>query len=156
VQRATDTEPQNFAKEAFWRWVNQQPNGGWNIFSGGDNHLARRWASSSEIRWTTQGMPSFTALTSKRKNSIRLAIAVKQQGRLIHMGNELEEKRFGGRFTLGMPERAHALYAEAAAQTEFAPPPASGTASAAPNLFQPFWRARLIDIADTKQRGAPK
>jgi hypothetical protein len=101
-------------------------------------------------------MPSFTALTSKHKDSIRLAIAVKQQGRLIHMGNELEEKRFGGRFTSGTPERAHTLHAEAAAQTDFAPPQTSGNASAAPNLFQPFWRARLIDIADTKQRGAPK
>ena len=156
VQRATDTEPQNFAKEAFWRWVNQQPNSGWNIFSGGDNHLARRWASASEIRWTTQSMPSFAALTSKHKDSIRLSIAVKQQGRLIHIGNELEEKRFGGRFTLGTPERAHALHAAAAAQTDFVSPQSSGNASAAPNLFQPFWRARLIDIADTKQRGAPK
>lgn len=155
MQRANDTEPQNFAKEAFWRWVNQQPNGGWNIFSGGDNHLARRWASASEIRWTTQGLPSFTALTSKHKEAIRLAIAVKQQGRLIHMGNELEEKRFGGRFTLGAPERAHALSAEAAAQTDFVPPQTSGNASAAPNLFQPFWHARLIDIANTKQRGTP-
>jgi hypothetical protein len=156
AQRANETEPQNFAKEAFWRWVNQQPKGGWNIFSGGDNHLARRWASSSEIRWTTQGMPSFTALTSKHKNSIRLAIAVKQQGRQIQRGNELEEKRFGGRFTLGPPERAHALFAEAAAQADFAPPQTNGNASAPPNLFQPFWRARLIDIADTKQRGMPK
>jgi hypothetical protein len=154
--RASETEPQNFAKEAFWRWVNQQPNGGWNIFSGGDNHLARRWASASEIRWTTQGMPSFAALTLTHKDSIRLAIAVKQQGQLIQMGSSIEEKRFGGRFTLSSPESAHALHAVAAAQTDFILPKTSGNATAAPNLFQPFWRARLIDIADTKQRGAPK
>ena len=156
VLRATDTELQNFAKESFWRWVNQQPSGGWNIFSGGDNHLARRWASASEIRWTTLGMPSFAALTSKHKESIRLAIAVKQQGRLIHMGDVVEEKRFGGRLTVSPTERAHALHAEAAAQTEFAPPQTSGNTNAAPNLFQPFWHARLIDIADTKQRGISK
>ena len=156
LQRATDTEPQNFAKESFWRWVNQQPNGGWNIFSGGDNHLARRWASVSEIRWTTKSMPSFTALTSKHQESIRLAIAVIQQSSLTHMGDAIEEKRFGGRFTLSSPERTQALHAEAAAQTAFAPPQTRGNATAPPNLFQPFWRARLIDIADTKQRVMPK
>jgi hypothetical protein len=154
--RASETEPQNFAKEAFWRWVNQQPNGGWNIFSGGDNHLARRLAYASEIRWSTQGMPSFTALTSKHKESIRLAIAVTQQSPLIHVGDATEEQRFGGRFTLSSSERAHGLRAEAAAQTYFSPPRASGNVIIAPNLFQPFWRARLIDIAETKQRGTPK
>jgi len=156
VLRIKDTGPQNFAKDSFWRWVSQQPNGGWNIFSGGDNHLARRWASASEIRWTTQGMPSFAALTSKHKESIRLAITVKQQSPVIHVGDASEEKRFGGRFTLSLPERAQALHAEAAAQTDFAPPQTSDHATAAPNLFQPFWRARLIDIADTKQRVTPK
>ncbi len=155
VQHATDIEPQTFAKESFWRWVNQQPNGGWNIFSGGDNRLARRWASASEIRWTTQGLPSYAALTPKHKESIRLAISVKQQSHLIHTGDALEEKRFGGRFALSSPERVHALHARAAAQTYFAPPKTSGQATATPNLFQPFWRARLIDIADTKQRGTP-
>ena len=155
-QRATHTEPQNFAKESFWRWVSQQPNDGWNIFSGGDNHLARRLAYASEIRWSTQGMPSFTALTSKHKESIRLAIAVTQQSPLIHVGDATEEQRFGGRFTLSSSERAHGLRAEAAAQTYFSPPRASGNVIIAPNLFQPFWRARLIDIAETKQRGTPK
>jgi len=155
VQRATATEPQNFAKEAFWRWVNQQPNGGWNIFSGGDNHLARRWASASEIRWTTQGMPSFAALTPKHKESIRLAIAVKQQSPLIYTGHAFEEKRFGGRFALSSSERVQALHAEAAAQTYFAPPKTSTHTTATPNLFQPFWRARLIDVDDAKQRGKP-
>jgi hypothetical protein len=156
VLRASDTGPQSFAKESFWRWVNQQPNGGWNIFSGGDNHLARRWAAASELRWTTQGTPSFAALTPTHKESIRLAIAVKQQGRLIHVGEALEETRFGGRFTLGTPERAHALHAEAAAQTVFVPPKTSGNTTAAPNLFHPFWHASLIDIVDTKQRGISK
>ncbi len=155
VQTATASEPQNFAKESFWRWVNQQPHGGWNIFSGGDNHLARRWASSNELRWTTQGTPSFAALTPKHKDSIRLAISVKQQSPLIHTGHPLEEKRFGGRFALSTSERVLALRAEAAAQTYFAPPETKGQAAATPNLFQPFWRARLIDIAATKQRGNP-
>jgi hypothetical protein len=155
VERATATEPQNFAKEAFWRWVNQLPSGGWNIFSGGDNHLARRWASASEIRWTTQGMPSFAALTPKHKDSIRLAIAVKQQSPLIYTGHSFEEKRFGGRFALRSSERIYTLHAEAAAQTYFAKVKTSGQTTATPNLFQPFWRARLIDVADTKQRGQP-
>lgn len=155
VQPATEPGPQNFSKEPFWRWVNQLPNGGWNIFSGGDNHLARRWASASEIRWATQGMPSFAALTPKHKGSIRLAIAVKQQSPLIYTGHAYEEKRFGGRFSLGFAERVKALHAEAAAQTYFAPPKTSSQTTATPNLFQPFWRARLIDVADAKQRGRP-
>jgi len=155
VQRANAAEPQNFAKESFWRWVNQQPGGGWNIFSGGDNHLARRWASSNELRWTTQGMPSFAALTPKHKDSIRLAISVKQQSPMLHTGQPLEENRFGGRFALSSSERVLALNAEAAAQTYFAQPNVSGREGAKPNLFQPYWRARLIDVADTKQRDTP-
>jgi hypothetical protein len=91
LQSAADTEPQNFSKESFWRWVGHQAEGGWNIFSGGDNRLARRWASTSEIRWRTQGMPSYTALTPKRQESLRLAILVKQQSALIHRGTSGEE-----------------------------------------------------------------
>ncbi|MEI8399841.1 MAG: hypothetical protein WCG12_03455 [Alcaligenaceae bacterium] len=148
----TDTEPQNFSKESFWRWVSQQADGGWNIFSGGDNHLARRWASSSEIRWSTQGMPSFAALTPKHKESIRLAIAVKQQSPLIHDGSAVETTRFGGRFAVSSQDRVQTLHAESAAQTYFLSPQTSGNATAAPNLFQPFWHARLIDVAETKQQ----
>ena len=147
-----DTLPQNFSNQSFWRWVGTQADGGWNIFSGGDNHLARRWASGQQIRWTTQGMPSFGTLTPKHKDSIRLAIAVTQQSPLIHTGATLEEKRFGAQFSLGSSERVQALYAESAATTYFAPPEVVGRSVTAPNLFQPFWQARLIDIAKTKQK----
>ncbi len=154
LQSAADTEPQNFSKESFWRWVGHQVEGGWNIFSGGDNRLARRWASTSEIRWHTQGMPSYAALTPKRQESLRLAIAVQQQSALIHTGTSSEEKRFGGRFTLKEGDRIQRLQAEAAAQTYFAPPQTSRGVIAAPNLFQPFWRARLIDIAEAKNNSS--
>ena len=154
LQSTAETELQNFSKESFWRWVGHQAEGGWNIFSGGDNRLARRWASTSEIRWNTQGMPSYTALTPKRQESVRLAIAVKQQSALIHTGTSSEEKRFGGRFTVSQGDRIQRLHAEAAAQTYFAPPDASRGLAAAPNLFQPFWRARLINAAEAKKLSA--
>jgi hypothetical protein len=152
LQSDIDAEPQNFSKESFWRWVGQQAESGWNIFSGGDNQLARRWAASGEIRWNTQGMPSYTALTPKRKESLRLAVAVKQQSALIHTGTAIEEKRFGGGFLLKEGDRVRRLHAEAAAQTYFAPPETSRGLAVAPNLFQPFWRARLIDIAEAKKQ----
>lgn len=151
LQSAGDTELQNFSKESFWRWVGQQAEDGWNIFSGGDNRLGRRWASTNEIRWNTQGMPSYTALTPKRQESLRLAIAVNQQSALIHAGTLIEEKRFGGRFILSQGDRVQRLHAEAAAQTYFAPPQTNRGLAEAPNLFQPFWRARLIDIAEAKK-----
>ena len=151
-QTEADTAPQNFSKESFWRWVSQQEDGGWNIFSGGDNKLARRWAAASEIRWSTQGMPSFAALTPKHKESIRLAVAVKQQSPLLHEGSAVEATRFGGRFTLSPTERVQTLHAESAAQTYFLPPSAGGHATFAPNIFQPFWRARLIEVAKAKQQ----
>ncbi len=151
AQNEVETEPQNFSKEPFWRWVGQQAGGGWNIFSGGDNRLARRWASTSEIRWTTQGRPSFAALTPKHKESIRLAIVVKQNSPSVHSGNASEDKRFGGRLTLRSGERVQALHAESAAHTYFVPPETRGKAKAIPNLFQPFWRARLIDVVQARQ-----
>ena len=141
-----NTGPQNFSKESFWRWVGNQADGGWNIFSGGDNHLARRWASASQIRWNTQGLPSFTALTPKHKESIRLAIAVKQQSPMIHTGNAVEERRFGAKFSIGQGDRIQSLQTESAAETYFAPPETPRGSTTAPNLFQPFWRARLIPI----------
>ena len=156
LQSAAEAEPQNFSKESFWRWVGHQAEGGWNIFSGGDNRLARRWASTSEIRWNTQGMPSYTALTPKHQESLRLVIAVKQQSALIHTGISSEENRFGGRFTLKEGGRVQRLQAEAAAQTYFAPPQTGRGIEAAPNLFQPFWRARLIDIAEAQKQSATR
>jgi len=154
LQSDLDAEPQNFSKESFWRWVADQGDAGWNIFSGGDNRLARRWATTSEIRWNTQGMPSYTSLTPTRKESLRLAIAVQQQSALIHTGTALEAKRFGGKFTLSQGDHVQHLHAESAAQTYFAPPEASRGLAAAPNLFQPFWRARLIDVAGAKKQSA--
>ena len=149
-----NSEPQNFSKESFWRWVGNQADGGWNIFSGGDNHLARRWASASKLHWNTQGLPSFAALTPKHKESIRLAITVTQQSQLLHTGNAVEEKRFVGRFTLSPHDRVQRLQAESASQTYFTPPETTRGTRAAPNLFQPFWRARLLEVADAKQHGA--
>ncbi len=146
-----DSLPQNFSSQSFWRWVGSQADGGWNIFSGGDNHLARRWASTQQIRWTTQGMPSFGTLTPKHKEAIRLAITVKQKSPLLHTGTATEEKRFGSQFSLGSSERVQALYAESAATTYFAPPESVSGLVATPNLFQPFWQARLIDVAKTKR-----
>jgi hypothetical protein len=154
LQSGVEAEPQNFSKKSFWRWVGDQGDAGWNIFSGGDNRLAGRWAATSEIRWNTQGVPSYTALTPKRKEALRLAIAVQQQSALIHTGTALEDKRFGGRLTLSQDDRIQRLHAEAAAQTYFAPPEASRGPAAAPNLFQPFWRARLIDVAEAKKQSA--
>jgi hypothetical protein len=96
-------------------------------------------------------MPSFGTLTPKHKEAIRLAITVKQKSPLLHTGTAAEEKRFGSQFSLGSSERVQALYAESAATTYFAPPESVGGLVATPNLFQPFWQARLIDVAKTKR-----
>ena len=149
-------EPQNFSQEPFWRWVGNQAGGGWNIFSGGDNHLARRWASARKIRWNTQGVPSFAALTPKHKESIRLAITVKQRSPMIHTGNAVEDRRFGAKFTIAQSDRVQGLQAESAAQTYFAAPETTRGTTAGPNLFQPFWRARLLDVEEVKQHSAKK
>jgi len=154
VQSDAHTEPQNFSKESFWRWVDRQADDGWDIFAGSDNRLAQQWASTRDIRWNTQGRPSFITLTPKRNESIRLVLAVKQHSPMIHTGNAGEDKRFGGRFTLSPHERVQALHAESAAQTYFEPPEPSDKGTAVANLFQPFWRARLIDVAEATQHSA--
>ena len=140
--------PQNFSQQAFWRWVGEQAQGGWNIFSGGDNHLARLWAKQAELRWATQGLPSYTALTPKRGASLRLGLVVKQQSALVHAGTPVEERRFAATFSPTATERIQALHSRAAAETYFEAPSSRLLGStAAPNLFQPFWKARLIDYS---------
>jgi hypothetical protein len=150
IQKKFEIVTQNFSNESFWRWVGKQSDDRWNIFAGVDNRLARRWASMGEIRWTTKGAPTYAALTPKNKKSIGIAVAVKQRGSMIHAKGPMRNNAMGGRFALNTNERIQALQTESAAETYFSPPTAVSFHSPLPNLLQPFWKARLIDIADLK------
>ncbi|MEI7568655.1 MAG: hypothetical protein WCJ34_04340 [Alcaligenaceae bacterium] len=149
-QEQANTEgatPQNFSEQPFWRWVSDQADKTWNIFSGRDNRLAMYWAKQSEIRWPTQGLPGYTTLTPKRAHSIRIGLSVKQQGVLIHAGNEAEEQRFGTQFRATKAEYSQTLHSRAMAETYFEMPEQSRlSAAVAANVFQPFWRARLVEF----------
>lgn len=142
------TVPQNFSEQPFWRWVGDQADKTWNIFSGRDNRLAMYWAKQSEIRWSTQGLPGYTTLTPKRAQSIRIGLAVKQQGSFIHAGNEVEDQRVGRRFKTTKAEYIQTLHGRAMAETYFEMPEQGGSSvGATANLFQPFWRARLVEFS---------
>jgi hypothetical protein len=65
---------------------------------------------------------------------------------MIHMGNAVEERRFGAKFAISQGDRIQRLQTESAAETYFASPETPRGSTTAPNLFQPFWRARLIPI----------
>jgi hypothetical protein len=67
---------------------------------------------------------------------------------LVHAGTPVEERRFAVTFSPTATERIQALHSRAAAETYFEAPSSRLLGStAAPNLFQPFWKARLIDYS---------
>ena len=148
-QHSTESAvPQNFSEQPFWRWVNDQADKTWNIFSGRDNRLAMYWAKQSELSWSTKGLPGYTTLTPKRAQSIRIGLAVKQKGSFIHSGDDVEEQRFGKRIRAANAEYIQTLNGRAMAETYFDSAEVGvSSKGAAANLFQPFWRARLVEFS---------
>ncbi len=140
--------PQNFSEQPFWRWVADNGGGGWNIFSGGDNKLSRLWAFQSKIRWVTQGLPSYTTVSPRRGQVLRLGLSVKQSNPLIQTHPLSSSLRSDKPYASAQFERIDALRASAAAETHFESAKTHFTpASDDANLWQPFWRARLIEFS---------
>jgi hypothetical protein len=144
-----DEPPQRFSDQAFWRWVGQQASPGWDIFNGSDNRLATRWGQGSVIQWVTRGRPAHVDLAPDHRAPLRIVLNVHQAaaGR--------QPFRPDGQRVIAVNQsgitanRDNSLHSTAAAQAYFARRHrrADGRHEK-PNLFHPYWHARLIPVPD--------
>ena len=119
--------PQNFSDQSFWRWVSSNGVTNWNIFSGSNNYLARGWAYLDTIRWKSSGSRHFASLAAHLTVPIRLTIEVKQDASKLKSSHPIKE-----------------LKASSSAETYYSrPDDRNDGRKELPNLFNPYWHARL-------------
>jgi len=112
--------PEDFSAQDFWRWVSEATN--WDIHAGDANPLANSRAVAGRQRWRGGGLPTY--------------FDVAQPGGSGVFGFTVEFRHPG-------PEGLR-LTSRSAAQTFFArPQPRTDGYDESPNLFQPYWQARL-------------
>ncbi|WP_038369642.1 TadE/TadG family type IV pilus assembly protein [Brackiella oedipodis] len=124
-----DDAPENFSAMDFWRWVQSATQ--WNLFSGSSNPLANSYAAASTQKWGTRGLP---ALIDTKPGSTPQRLLFKLQ---------LQQTHF---FGLSLHSRAHA-------ETFFERYQARSDAQhEAPNLWHPYWQARLVSDPSSKEQ----
>jgi hypothetical protein len=112
--------PEDFSAQDFWRWVSEATN--WDIHAGDANPLANSRAVAGLQRWRGGGLPAY--------------FDVAQPGGTEVFGFTVEFRHPGPEGVL--------LTSHSAAQTFFArPQPRADGLEEAPNLFHPYWQARL-------------
>ncbi|WP_171587857.1 TadE/TadG family type IV pilus assembly protein [Pelistega europaea] len=116
--------PGSFAAEDFWRWVQRVAK--WNIFGGDDNPLANSRAVQHRHRWSGGGLVPYVDIDHTQFK--------KQLEFTLHL---LQPKVRGQTFHL-----------QTAAQTFFERPlPRVDGKREHPNLWHPYWQARLIALS---------
>ncbi len=122
--------PQNFADQNFWRWVRESTS--WDIFGGNANPLANSWAHSDRKQWPGGGIPAFHDLSDPGGEAVAsFHVSLRRQG------------------SGGLEYRSHS-----AAETYFRRPyERSDGRHELPNLFHPYWQARLRTSG--RQRNQP-
>lgn len=116
-----DDPPPNFSSQDFWRWVRESTD--WNIDSGRANALANSKASLQRQRWQGGGLRSYFDVYSDAGDSTGFT------ARLIYPGPE-----------------GVLVTTQSAAETHFVRPvPRGDGRQESPNLFRPYWQARLSE-----------
>lgn len=121
-----DNPPENFADQDFWRWVRDATR--WDILGGNANSLANSWAHRERRQWSGGGLPPFHDVASARRGSpARFRVTLKRVGR--------------GGVTYTSHSAAEAYFRR--------PQPRRDGRRELPNVFHPYWQARLraVDIA---------
>ncbi|WP_397473066.1 hypothetical protein [Pusillimonas sp.] len=128
-----DNPPDNFSAQDFWRWVQEATN--WNILSGDSNPLASSRALVDRSRWQSAGLPDyFDVASGPAQARVSFSVKLRRQG----------------------PEETP-ITTYGAAETFFARPHARIDGGGEfPNLFHPYWQARLTaDGTGASERGTP-
>lgn len=121
--------PRNFSQQPFWRWVSSSGITNWNIFSGSNNYLAKGWAYMDTIRWKSRGSRHFASMTGDLTKPIKFGIEVKQNAEFLRSKYPIKE-----------------IKAISVAETYYARPETRLDGyDELPNLFNPYWQARLTN-----------
>lgn len=115
-----DDPPDDFSAQDFWRWVQESTD--WDIFTGDANPLANSRAAVSRPQWSGRGLPIYVDMADDRAQvALRFGLSLQGPG------------------PDGVTINTHN-----AAETFFSrPEPRSDARNEAPNLFHPYWQARL-------------
>lgn len=113
--------PDDFSSQDFWRWVQSATN--WNIFTGASNPLANSRAVRDRQRWSGGGLTPYIDIgNAKRQASLEFTL-------------ELHQHEVQG----------HKLLTTSSAQTFFERPSKRRDGLyEKPNLWHPYWQARLV------------
>lgn len=115
-----DDPPVNFADQDFWRWVKESTD--WDISGGNANPLANSWAHAAKSQWAGGGLPVFHDLAAG--------------GLTSRSGFNVGLRRAGrGGITFVSSTAAEAYFRR--------PQPRSDGKRELPNVFHPYWQARL-------------
>ncbi|MDX3895767.1 hypothetical protein [Pusillimonas sp.] len=115
-----ENPPDDFSAQDFWRWVREATD--WDIFSGDANPLANSRAVAARPQWRSSGLPDY--------------FDVAGEGSAPRLGFGVVLRREG-------PEGI-SITTRSAAETFFSRPHGRPDGYfERPNLFHPFWQARL-------------
>lgn len=115
-----DNPPDDFSAQDFWRWVKEATD--WDIVSGNDNPLANSRAAANRQRWQGGGLPSYFD-TARQAADIALWFDVT----LSHPGPQ--------GLTISTRSAGETFFDRPQARPDGRPE--------SPNLFHPYWQARL-------------
>uniref|UniRef100_UPI0033421B94 hypothetical protein n=1 Tax=Castellaniella defragrans TaxID=75697 RepID=UPI0033421B94 len=120
----SDAAPGDFSEQDFWRWVQSATD--WSLLDQRDNPLANSYAVRDQPRWTSGGLAPYYDMASS--------------GAVGTAGFEL-------RLSIDDPQGL-AVHARSAAHSYFSRPrPREDGLIEAPNLFHPYWLARLAPLS---------
>lgn len=117
---STDQPPDNFSEQSFWRWVQEHTS--WDIFTGNANALANSWALRDQQPVHTAPMPPLLELQQQQALAFRVDLRI--QGPAFQW-----------------------VATQSGAESFFRHPESSNSSVESPNLFQPYWLARLSQNA---------
>lgn len=120
----SESAPEDFSQQDFWRWVRSATQ--WDLVAGADNPMANSYAVRDAPMWPSRGLARYLEASP----------------------SSTPEGEFGFTVRLQVPSRGTGptLHARSAAEVYFLRP--HGRADGVleqPNLFHPFWHARLSD-----------
>lgn len=128
----TDSPPDNFSAQDFWRWVQESTN--WNITDGSANPLANSKAVADRQRWYGGGLQNYFDIRNPAQNKTGFKTVLNLRG---------------------VQGLSYTTYS--AAETFFDRPESrTDKKTELPNLFRPYWQARLAPADSTySSTGAP-
>jgi hypothetical protein len=141
--------PENFSRQAYWRWVREHTD--WDIIGGRTNPMAEARAFKGSTRWDSRGLPAHMEIERARMHApVDLQIRLRQSGASLQVHD--------GRSALGAPlgrmryeglGRHGVMTVRSAAQTHFVrPAPRHDGREEVATLFRPYWQARLTAARD--------